>query len=130
MHAHVEESAAETAGQRNISEFTVGGMSCQNCARHVTEAIQSVSGVAGADVGLESGRATVRWKSGVETNVETVVQAVKEAGYDAALVEEQGCHARPSGGSPMAAWKFTLVFGAVLTVPLIVGEWVFGWGMS
>ena len=46
MHAHVEEPAAEDASDRNVSEFTVGGMNCQNCARQVTEAIQNVTGVA------------------------------------------------------------------------------------
>ena len=40
--------------------LTVGGMTCAGCARHVTEALESVPGVASADVpGWESGRADV-----------------------------------------------------------------------
>jgi Cu+-exporting ATPase len=94
----------------------------------VTEAIQKVPGVTSADVRLEAGRATVRWQPGALAQVETVVRAVKEAGYEAAPVREKSCHAEDSGTSPVAAWKFTVVFGAVLTLPLIIGEWVFGWG--
>ncbi|HXT41691.1 MAG TPA: cation-translocating P-type ATPase [Candidatus Angelobacter sp.] len=130
MHAHVHEPAAEPTGRRNISELTVGGMTCQNCARHVTEAIQSVPGVASADVGLENGRATVRWKSGAETSVETVVRAVKQAGYDATPAEAACCHADGPPGSALETWKFTVILGATLTLPLIIGEWVFGWGTS
>jgi Cu+-exporting ATPase len=56
------------------------------------------------------------------------VRAVKAAGYEAAPIEVKSCHAEPSVSSPVAAWKFTVIFGAVLTLPLIIGEWVFGWG--
>src|SRR6266513_2324499 len=72
MHAHVEDRPADGAGAPAVSEFAVSGMNCNNCARHVTEAIQDVAGVAGAAVRLEEGRATVRWKPGAEPNVERV----------------------------------------------------------
>jgi cation transport ATPase len=39
----------------------VKGMTCGNCARHVTEAIQGVSGARSATVSLENKNATVRW---------------------------------------------------------------------
>ncbi|MEK7780268.1 MAG: heavy metal-associated domain-containing protein, partial [Verrucomicrobiota bacterium] len=35
-----------------VLELRVEGMTCNNCARHVTEAIQSVSGVQSAMVSL------------------------------------------------------------------------------
>src|SRR2546425_2238304 len=130
MHAHVEAPVADpVAGGTTVSEFAVTGMNCNNCARHVTEAIQGVPGVTSADVRLEAGRATVRWQPGAVSQLEDVVRAVKQAGYEATLVEEKSCHAEPSGSSPVAAWKFTVIFGAVLTLPLIIGEWVFGLGM-
>ncbi|PYK96766.1 MAG: heavy metal translocating P-type ATPase, partial [Verrucomicrobia bacterium] len=131
MHAHVEGHVRRTAtSEPHISKFTVSGMNCQNCARQVTEAIQSVAGVAGALVQLEAGRATVRWRPDAGRNVNQVIEAVQRAGYGAAPLEEESCHAEPSLGSPMAAWKFTVIFGAALTLPLAIGEWVFGWGMS
>src|SRR5436190_9732732 len=130
MHAHVEQPVADAAAVgAAISEFAVTGMNCNNCARHVTEAIQGVPGVTGVNVRLEEERATVRWQPGAVAQLENVVSAVKEAGYEAVPVEERSCHAEPSGSSPVAAWKFNVIFGAVLTLPLIIGEWVFGWGM-
>src|SRR2546427_3875489 len=131
MHAPVKEFVDRAAdGETAVSEFTVTGMNCNNCARHVAEAIQGVPGVTSAVVQLEEGRATVRWQSGARAQPENIVRAVKEAGYEAAPVLERTCHAEPSGSSPVAAWKFTVIFGAVLTLPLIIGEWVFGWGIS
>ena len=44
-----------------VTELSVSGMTCSNCARHVTEAIQAVPGVRSATVSLESRRAQVRW---------------------------------------------------------------------
>ena len=61
------------------TELAIKGMTCSNCARHVTEAIQSVPEVASASVQLDAGRATVRW-NGVP-DVPAVMEAVKEAGY-------------------------------------------------
>src|SRR5437867_5136458 len=130
MHSHVEAPLPDAvAGGSAVSEFAITGMNCNNCARHVTEAIQSVPGITSAVVRLEEGRATVRWQPGAAAQLENVVRAVKEAGYEAAPVEEKSCHTEPSGSSPVAAWKFTVIFGAVLTLPLIIGEWVFDWGM-
>src|SRR5216117_638056 len=129
MHAHVEAPLPDAvAGGSAVSEFAITGMNCNNCARHVTEAIQGVPGVTSVVVRLEEGRATVRWQPGATLRLENVLRAVKEAGYEAAPVEERTCHAEPSGRSPAAAWKFTVIFGAVLTLPLIIGEWVFGLG--
>ncbi len=131
MHAHGEAPAADSlASSIPVSEFAIAGMNCNNCARHVTEAIQGAVGVASATIRLEEGRATVRWNPGEQPNIEGVVQAVKAAGYDATPVEEVSCHAQPEGSSPMAAWKFTVVLGAALTLPLIVGEWIFGLAIS
>ena len=130
MHSHVEAPLPDAvAGGSAVSEFAITGMNCNNCARHVTEAIQSVPGITSAVVRLEEGRATVRWQPGAAAQLENVVRAVKEAGYEAAPVEQRSCHVEPSGSSPVAAWKFNVTFAAVLTLPLIIGEWVFGWGM-
>jgi Cu+-exporting ATPase len=130
MHAHLEDPPEAAAAETTVSEFTVTGMNCNNCVQHVTEAIQGVAGVAGTNVRLEEGRATVRWHPGAPRDTDQVVAAIKKAGYNAVAVQETGCHGVPSGGSPMAAWKFTLIFGAALTLPLLLGEWVFGVGMT
>ena len=110
------------------TEFAVTGMTCANCARHVTEAIQSVPAVASASVRLESGRATVRWNDQA-ANAKAVMDAVAEAGYEAKLVDTTDAG---SAKSPTAldAWQTNVLLGVALTAPLMLGEWVFGFGMQ
>ena len=101
-------------------------MTCANCARHVTEAIQSVPDVASAAVHLESGRATVRWLGA--PNPDAVASAVAEAGYEARAADSiDGKQDAPQ--SSFAAWETNVVIGLACTVPLMLGEWVFKFGM-
>ncbi len=108
-------------------ELSIGGMNCNNCARHVTEAIQSVSGVRSATVILDSGRASVRWNSGAEQNVSAVIEAVQKAGYTAKEIQADasaGCETRH------ASWQINLWLGVAVTTALMVGEWGFGLGLK
>ena len=45
------------------TELRVSGMTCNNCARHVTEAIQGVPGVQSVSVNLQDAAASLRWNS-------------------------------------------------------------------
>ena len=66
--------------------LTVGGMTCAGCARHVTEALGALPGVASADVpGWESGRADVTLAPDDPSSPADLVAAVEAAGYRAAL---------------------------------------------
>jgi Cu+-exporting ATPase len=124
-------SARETQHTpQGTAEFSVSGMTCNGCARHVTEAIQSVPGVATATVSLDAGRARVRWSPQAAPDPQAVVKAVSDAGYSAAPVTEESCHADKPGWSPLAGWRFNVVFGSVATGALMLGEWVFGLGME
>ena len=108
-------------------ELSIGGMNCNNCARHVTEAIQSVSGVRSATVILDAGRASVRWNSGAEQNVSAVIEAVQKAGYTAKEIQagtSAGCETKP------ANWQINLWLGVAVTIALMVGEWGFGLGLK
>ena len=111
------------------SEFSVSGMTCGNCARHVTEALQAVPGVASASVTLDAGTALVRWQPGATVDVPAAVRAVQSAGYEAKLVER-----RPPGegddGKKTSGWRLNLWIGLLGTVPLILGEWIFGLAME
>jgi Cu+-exporting ATPase len=112
-----------------LMNFNVQGMTCQNCARHVREAISSVSGVSTTSVNLEQNRASVRWAKEVTPNVEAVVRAVKEAGYEAKKVESS--ELRVEGRKTWASgWALNLVVGVPVTTLLILGEWVFGLAME
>jgi len=100
-----------------MTEFQIDGMTCANCARHVTEAIQSVPEVRSASVSLEHKNAIVQWNE--FQNIPAVLSAVKKAGYAA---EEA------SGSSHAHAhkdWQFGLWLGISVTALLMLGEWVF-----
>jgi len=120
----------ERASAVSPAEFAIGGMTCNNCARHVTEAIQGVTGVANVNVQLEAGHATVRWQPDARPNETAVVQAVQAAGYSARVIDEESCHTDRPTWSPLAGWRFNVVVGLICTVPLIAGEWVFQLGMA
>ena len=101
-------------------------MSCNNCARHVTDAIQGVPGVSSASVSLENAKATVRWKPGAQENIPAVIAAVKQAGYRAKEIQAGDsacCESRRKN------WQFNLWLGVAVTAALMVGEWVFGLAM-
>lgn len=60
----------------------VTGMTCQNCVRHVSEAVTSLPGVRSADINLESGE--VRLAADREVPREELSAALEEAGYSLA----------------------------------------------
>ncbi|MGA1361788.1 MAG: heavy-metal-associated domain-containing protein [Ilumatobacteraceae bacterium] len=58
----------------------VDGMTCQNCVRHVTEAIAEVDGVTSVSVDLDSATASVETDGVLDLAVLTA--AVEDAGYN------------------------------------------------
>jgi len=65
------------------TDLLIQGMSCGNCARHVTEALQAVPGVATVAVSVEQARGTVTWQC--EPRPDAAVAALQAAGYEARL---------------------------------------------
>ncbi len=110
----------------STTELLVSGMTCQNCVRHVTEAIQSVAGIRSAAVSLEAGRASVRWNANTTANVPAVLSAIAAAGYEAKPVEAA---AHDHGEHRQSRWRWNLILGIVVTGALMLGEWVFGLAM-
>jgi Cu+-exporting ATPase len=102
------------------TELRVSGMTCNNCARHVTEAIQSVAGVQSASVDLQNAMAGVRWKSNAAINVSAILKAISKAGYEAKEIS-------PAEGSDskQSRWQWNLILGLAVTAMLMVGEWIF-----
>ena len=75
------ENRAELATpEQSVTELTVDGMTCGNCARHVDKAIRSVPGVNDVAVDLSGKKAKVSYDPAVATT-EAMAQAVKKAGY-------------------------------------------------
>jgi Cu+-exporting ATPase len=118
---------------RPVTELAVSGMTCSNCARHVTEAIQSVAGVKSATVNLEQSKASVRWVASGQRAVAAVIGAVQDAGYEAseikAATQGHDCD-HDHVERRLAGWQLNLWIGVLGMVPLMVGEWVFGLGTA
>lgn len=60
--------------------YIVEGMSCQGCARAVTNVINDLSGVQSATIDLANKSAVVAYDE-TATNFEAIHSAVAEAGY-------------------------------------------------
>ena len=61
------------------TSYTVTGMTCEHCARSVTEEVGAIEGVTDVSVDLPTGAVTVRSTDTVDET--TVRAAVEEAGY-------------------------------------------------
>jgi Cu+-exporting ATPase len=109
------------------TELAIEGMTCSNCARHVTQALQSTPGVAGAEVNLSENRATVVWKPGAKTEVNVLLASVRQAGYEGSQLTPENA---ASGWSPLQGWRFNVVVGLFATIPMLICEWFLGFGMD
>ncbi len=101
-------------------------MTCQNCVRHATEALERVPGVESAQVDLEAGCARIRWQPGATADPSALIGAVRQAGYRARAAGERPGSA--SAWSPLSGWRFNVVLGGLVTGFLILAEWGLGWG--
>ena len=107
------------------TELHVSGMTCNNCARYVTEAIQGVAGVQSASVSLRTAVASVRWNSADGKNISAVLAAISIAGYEAKEISSE-----VSAQSKRSDWPLNLILGLAVTAALMVGEWIFGLAMA
>ncbi|MBN3752494.1 copper-translocating P-type ATPase [Paraburkholderia sp. Tr-20389] len=89
---------ADSSRQAASSELDIHGMTCASCALRVEKALAKVPGVARASVNLATEKATVDADASVA--VDTLVSAVRKAGYDAQPAQDAAPPA--SGGGPTA----------------------------
>jgi copper chaperone CopZ len=61
-------------------DISIDGMSCENCVRHVREALAGLPGVEGVEVDLAAGKAQVQ--GGGEVSDDGIIEALDEEGYD------------------------------------------------
>lgn len=72
-------TAENTTQKIAIIDMGVGGMTCDDCVDHVTEALESVPGVASAKVSLEGRSAVVEADADVASDA--LASAVRAKGY-------------------------------------------------
>lgn len=80
--AHLPDIVSE-----RIIELSVVGMTCENCVRHVGDALRGVPGVSSVHVSLEDALATVGAREG-SLVTEELLAAVERAGYEPRLRED------------------------------------------
>lgn len=97
----------------NVS-LSITGMTCASCVGRVEKALRKVPGVTNATVNLATEKAQVTF-AGVSP--ETLIAAVRKAGYDASLVTagQITAEAKP----PFPSW-WPIALSALLSFPLIV----------
>ena len=103
------------------TELHVSGMTCNNCARKVTEAAQKIPGVHSVSVSVATERASVRWQA--EENIPAVIAAISAAGFDAKALS-------PGTATQPSRWQWTLIVGLTITAILMLGEWIFHLAMT
>ena len=115
----------ETMSSPAITELRVTGMTCNNCARKVTEAAQGVPGVHSVAVSLATQRASVRWNAADAKNNSAVLAAISRAGFAAKEIT----FANPGPTRP-SRWRWNLIAGLAVTAVLMIGEWGLHWMMT
>jgi Cu+-exporting ATPase len=124
--AHLPAAKAPAAA----TEFRIEGMTCGNCAQHVQQALQTVPGVASAQVDLSAGRASVTWQPPASADAGAIVAAVAQAGYRALPVAGAATAPAAKPSSAETAWTRAVWLGVPVTLAFIVAEWFLGLGMN
>ena len=65
--------------------IAIEGMTCDNCAKHVTRALRGVNGVKEVEVDRENSRADVTYDT-TKTDMPALFDALKKSGYKARLL--------------------------------------------
>ena len=65
-------------------KISIDGMSCENCVRHVREALAGLDGVTGVDVSLEKGEAEVQ--ASADLSDALIEETLDEEGYDVTAI--------------------------------------------
>jgi copper chaperone len=88
----------------NTIDLEVQGMSCGSCVKHVTQALQTLSGVQQVDVDLPSGH--VKVTGALPADAQTFIAALDAAGYPAKLsTSAVPLVDKPSGGCGSSTGK-------------------------
>jgi Cu+-exporting ATPase len=101
------------------TELRVTGMTCNNCARKVTDAAQKIPGVHSVSVSVAAEHASVRWNSAEDKNIPALLMAISKAGFAAKEMPAV------ADGSKRSHWQWNLIIGLAVTAALMIGEWVF-----
>lgn len=109
------------------TQLDIKGMSCASCVLRIEKALQKVSGVENASVNYATHQAVVY--HGDQTSGDSLIEAVKGAGYEAKTIEEEDIHVhhsasehaehmRMESAGELAKMRMNLWISGLLTVPV------------
>jgi Cu+-exporting ATPase len=98
-----------------VRDLRIDGMTCASCVIRVEKALGKLPGVLEASVNLATATARVRRLAGSADDA-ALLQAVRKAGYDAAVIAADQPPAPPPRGD--AGWK--VAAAAALSAPLVL----------
>ncbi|WP_268982561.1 heavy metal translocating P-type ATPase [Streptomyces sp. HF10] len=113
-------TALEPAAERVVTDITVGGMTCAACVRRVERKLGKLAGVT-ATVNLATGLARVSHPA--DTAPDSLVNAVEQAGYQAALPvseDDEGPEAPDEEEAADRRERERITVTALLAVPVLV----------
>ena len=97
FRSNVENLEVENVNNENLKEnkmseskkiiVNVDGMSCNNCAKHVKNALEGINGVNEAVVSLDDKNAEVSYTGSIDE--EAIKESIKEAGYEYKGIENK-----------------------------------------
>lgn len=112
-------NAGYPAAQEDL-RLQVEGATCGSCVARIEGALQAVPGVVSANFNLADGQARLRLLSGA-VKADTLIAAVKKAGYRASPVAQDGADARAErDAAEIAALRRDTLIAAALTLPVMV----------
>lgn len=104
-------------------------MTCQNCVRHATEALQAVPGVARVRLKLEAERAEVWWHDDVQVDLASLLGALDAVGFQGKVLESQEESSQETTQEQgLSQWSRNLIVGAPVFLLMLVAEWGMDWG--
>lgn len=101
-------------------ELIIDGMTCASCVARVEKALKKVQGVQQANVNLATEQAWIQVDGGVSSG--DLIQAVKKAGYDAKLLEQDNSQQQDKKETELQQLKRDLIISLILAVPVFILE--------
>lgn len=120
--AEIAQAAPATESDSDSVQLLLSGMSCASCVSKVQHALESVDGVEVARVNLAERSALV---TGNPHN-DALIAAVKRAGYDAEIIEDEAERRerqQQMSHASMKRFQWQAALGLLLGIPLM------GWGL-